>query len=131
MVALTDDIKKLLTLTDLILLDIKHINPEKCKELVGYSNHLELDFAKFLSEQGIPIWIRQVLVPSITDNEQDLLLLKDFISHLKTVEKVELLPFHDMGKFKWKKLGFDYPLEGIRNATLADIEKAKNVLGIT
>lgn len=63
MVALTDDIKKLLSLTDLVLLDIKHINDEKCKDLVGYSNKLELEFAKYLSNQNIPIWIRQVLIP--------------------------------------------------------------------
>lgn len=63
MVALTDDIKKLLSLTDLVLLDIKHIDDEKCKYLVGFSNQLELDFARYLSSQNIPIWIRQVLIP--------------------------------------------------------------------
>lgn len=65
MVSLTDDIKKLLSLTDLVLLDIKHIDDEKCKDLVGFSNKLELDFAKFLSDNGIPIWIRQVLIPRL------------------------------------------------------------------
>ncbi len=131
MVALTDDVKKLLSLTDLVLLDIKHIDDEKCKNLVGFSNKLELEFAKYLSSQNIPIWIRQVLVPGYTDNEQDLLKLKDFISSLKTVQKVELLPYHDMGKFKWKRLGFDYALENVRNANSDDIEKAKKVLNIT
>ena len=131
MVALTDDIKKLLCLTDLVLLDIKHIDDEKCKDLVGFSNKLELNFAKYLSDNNIPIWIRQVLVPGITDNEQDLLELKDFINSLKTVQKVELLPYHDMGKFKWKRLGLPYSLENVRNATNEDIEKAKKVLGIT
>lgn len=131
MVALTDDIKNLLSLTDLVLLDIKHIDDEKCKDLVGFSNKLELDFAKYLSNNNIPIWIRQVLVPGITDNEQDLLKLKSFIDSLKTVQKVELLPYHDMGKFKWKRLGLTYSLENVRNATDEDIEKAKKVLGIT
>lgn len=131
MVALTPDIKKLLTLTDLILLDIKHIDNEKCKELVGLSNKLELEFARYLSENNIPIWIRQVLIPGYTDDEQDLLKLKDFITGLKNVQKIELLPYHDMGKFKWKRLGFDYALENVRNADFDDIKKAKKVLEIT
>lgn len=130
MIALTDDIKKLLSLTDLVLLDIKHIDNEKCKELVGLSNSLELSFAKYLSEQGISIWLRQVIVPGYTDDEKDLLQLKDFISTLKTVQKVELLPYHDMGKFKWKKLGFKYPLENVRNTTTEDINRAKKILEI-
>ena len=130
MVALTDDIKKVLSLTDLVLLDIKHIDDEKCKELVGFSNKLELTFARYLSDHDIPIWIRQVLVPGYTDDEQDLLKLKDFITSLKTVKKVELLSYHDMGKFKWKKLGFDYALENVRNANFEDVEKAKKILGI-
>lgn len=130
MVALTDDIKKVLSLTDLVLLDIKHINDEKSKELVGFSNKLELAFANYLSDNNIPIWIRQVLVPGYTDDEQDLLKLKEFISSLKTVQKVEVLPYHDMGKFKWKKLGLNYALENVRNANLEDVEKAKKILGI-
>lgn len=131
MVTLTDDIKKVLSVTDLVLLDIKHIDSEKCKELVGFSNKLELEFAKYLSDNDIPIWIRQVLIPGYTDDQQDLLKLKEFIASLKTVQKVELLPYHDMGKFKWKKLGIKYDLEGVRPANLQDIEKAKKVLGIT
>ena len=77
------------------------------------------------------MWIRQVIVPGYTDNEEDLLKLKDFIDSLKTVEKVELLPYHNIGEFKWKKLGLKYPLEGIRQATDEDIKKAKEILGIT
>ena len=128
MVALTEDIKKLLTLTDLVLLDIKHIDSEKCKDLVGFSNKLELEFANYLSQHDIPIWIRQVLIPGITDDKQDLLKLKDFIHRLRTVQKVELLPFHSMGKFKWKKLGLDYALENIPDSNLDDIKKAEEVL---
>ena len=131
MVALTDDIKKVLSLTDLVLLDIKHINDEKSKELVGFSNKLELEFAKYLSNHNIPIWIRQVLIPEYTDDEQDLLKLKDFIASLKTVQKVEFLPYHDMGKFKWKRLGLDYALENVRSANSKDVERAKKILGIT
>ena len=79
MVSLTDDIKKLLSLTDLVLLDIKHIDDEKCKDLVGFSNQLELEFARYLSNHDIPIWIRQVLVPGLTDDKQDLLKWKRLI----------------------------------------------------
>lgn len=131
MLALSDDIKKVSHLTDLVLLDIKHIDNEKCKNLVGKSNKLELEFAKYLSDNNIPIWIRQVLIPGYTDDEQDLLKLKKFISTLKTVQKIELLPYHDMGKYKWKNLGSQYELENVRNATDEDIIKAKKVLGIT
>lgn len=104
MFELTSDIKKVLELTDLVLLDIKHIHPEKCKDLVGFSNEKELSFARYLSEQNIPIWIRQVLIPGITDDEQDLLSLKEFLHSLKTVKKVELLPYHSLGKYKWESL---------------------------
>lgn len=130
MVALTDNIKKLIDLTDLFLLDIKHIDSEKCKELVGFSNEKELAFAKYLSDNNKPMWIRQVLIPGITDDENDLLKLKDFINSLKTVQKVELLPYHTMGKFKWNKLGFNYELDGIPDATQNDIKRAKKILGI-
>ena len=131
MFPLTDDIKKVLSVTDLVLLDIKHIDDKKCKDLVGKSNKLELEFAKYLSDNNIDIWIRQVLVPGITDDETDLLKLKEFISSLKTVKKVELLPYHNMGKYKWEKLGLKYELENIRQATSDDVEKAKKILGIT
>lgn len=127
---ITDDIKKLIDLTDLFLLDIKCINDEKSKDLTGVSNKKELAFAKYLSDINKPLWIRQVLVPGITDDEQDLLELKDFISTLKTVEKVEILPYHDLGKFKWEKLGCKYELEGYKTATNADVEKAKEILNL-
>lgn len=127
---ITDDIKKLINLTDLFLLDIKCINDEKAKELTGVSNKKELSFARYLSDINKPIWIRQVLVPGITDDEKDLLDLKDFISTLKTVEKVEILPYHDLGKFKWEKLGCNYELEGYRTATNEDVQKAKKILNL-
>ncbi len=130
MVALTDNIKKVLSLTDLVLLDIKHIDDKKCKELTGFSNKQELEFAKYLSDNNIPIWIRQVIIPTITDDTEDLILLKNFISNLKTVQKVELLPYHSMGKYKWNRLKIKYELENIPDATTEDIENAKRILGI-
>ena len=131
MVTLTDDIKQLLTLTDLVLLDIKHIDNEKCKDLVGFDNKLELEFAKYLSDNNIPVWIRQVLVPGYTDDENDLLKLRTFISSLNNVQKVEILPYHSLGKYKWSKLGLKYGLENVRDATSDDVKRAKKVLGIT
>ena len=130
MIEITDTIKELLSLTDLVLLDIKHINTQKCKKLVGFGNEKELAFAKYLSDNNIQIWIRQVLVPGYTDNKEDLLKLKDFISSLKTVEKVELLPYHNLGKHKWEALNVAYPLENVRLATTKDVKKAKKNLGI-
>lgn len=130
MVDITDTIKELLSLTDLVLLDIKHINPEKCKELVGFSNEKELAFAKYLSDNNIPIWIRQVIIPGITDSKEDLLELKNFISSLKTVKNIELLPYHELGKSKWENLGLNYELQDIPAATSEDIKRVKEILAI-
>ena len=128
--ALTDDIKKLIDLTDLFLLDIKCINDEICKDLTGVSNKKELEFAEYLSSIGKPMWIRQVLVPGYTDKEEDLIKLKDFLNTLKSVKKIEVLPYHDMGKHKWTELGYEYPLEGVRTASTEDVDRAKKILGI-
>ena len=130
MFAITDEIRELLSLTDLVLLDIKHIDDKKCRDLVGASNKLELEFAKYLSDNGNKMWIRQVLVPGYTDDEEDLLRLKEFLSTLKTVEKVELLPYHNMGKYKWSDLGVEYDLENVKPATQEDVNRAKKILGI-
>lgn len=129
-VAITDDIKELLKYTDLVLLDIKHIDDEKCKKLVGVSNKRELEFAQYLSENNIKIWIRQVLVPGYTDDDDDLKKLKNFIKSLKTVEKIQILPYHSMGKFKWEKLGNKYELEDVRAANQEDVERVKKILEI-
>ncbi len=130
MVSLTDDIKKLLSLTDLVLLDIKHIDDEKCKDLVGFSNKLELAFARYLSDNNIPVWVRQVLIPGYTDDEEDLIKLRDFLSTLNNVKKVEILPYHNLGKHKWTKLGYKYELDGVKQATNKDVQRAKKILGI-
>lgn len=127
---LTPKIKELINLTDLFLLDIKCINDEICKDLTGVSNKKELEFARYLSDNGVHMWIRQVLVPGYTDKEEDLIELKDFLSTLKTVDKVEILPYHDMGKFKWLELGLEYPLEGVPVATPEDVDRAKKILGL-
>ena len=130
MFPLTPEVKQVLSLTDLVLLDIKHIDDEKCKDLVGFSNQLELEFANYLSENGIKMWIRQVIIPGITDDENDLIRLKEFLQTLKTIEKVELNPYHTLGVYKWEDLGLEYPLKGVRQANNEDIERAKRILGI-
>ena len=111
-------------------MDIKCINDEKAIWLTGVSNQKELEFARYLSSIEKPMWIRQVLVPGITDDENDLAKLKEFIDSLSSVKKVEILPYHDVGKFKWKELGYSYELENIPLPTDEDIRKAKKILNI-
>ena len=123
-----DKHKELLKVSDLFLLDIKHIDEEACKKLTGHSNKNTLAFAKFLSENGKPIWIRQVLVPNITDSEESLKRTRKFIDTLKTVEKIEVLPYHTMGTVKYEKLGLEYPLKGVEAPTKESVEKAKRIL---
>ena len=129
MFTITDKIKQIVDLTDIFLLDIKSINDETCKWLTGSSNSLELEFAKYINEKNKRIWIRQVLVPGITDKKEDLLELKDFLKTIN-VEKFEFLPYHDLGKYKWEKLGLPYELEDVRVATNKDVERAKKIMGI-
>lgn len=127
---ITDKIKEVIELTDLFLLDIKCINDDICKDLVGVSNKYELEFAKYLSEHGKEMWIRQVLIPGYTDKEEDLMKLKEFIATLKTVTKVEILPYHNLGKFKWEELNVQYEFENVKVPTNGDVKKAKEILGI-
>ena len=129
MFTITDKIKQIVDLTDIFLLDIKSINDETCKWLTGSSNSLELEFAKYINEKNKRIWIRQVLVPGITDKKEDLLKLKDFFKTIN-VEKFEFLPYHDLGKYKWEKLGLPYELEDVRVASNKDVERAKKIMGI-
>ena len=129
MFTITDKIKQIVDLTDIFLLDIKSINDETCKWLTGSSNSLELEFAKYFNEKNKRIWIRQVLVPGITDKKEDLLKLKDFLKTIN-VEKFEFLPYHDLGKYKWEKLGLPYELEDVRVASNKDVERAKEIMEI-
>ena len=120
----------LMKYTDLVMLDIKHIDNEKHIKLTGKSNENILKMAKWLSNNGKKMWIRHVLVPTITDGEQDLKKLREFINTLKTVEKTEILPYHTLGKFKWENLGLKYPLENLPTPSPEQVEKAKKILNI-
>ena len=129
-VALTDKIKELIELTDLFLLDIKCINDNVCKDLTGVSNKNEIEFARYLSEKRKEMWIRQVLVPGITDDENDLKELSKFIKSLNNVKKIEILKYHDLGTFKWENLNLEYPLKRYRTANNADVKRAKEIMDI-
>ncbi len=125
----TDEtIKELLSVTDLVLLDIKHIDDGEHKMLTGHSNAKPLQFAKYLSDTGKDIIIRHVLVSGITDNDNYLLKLKEFIAQLKTVKAVEVLPYHTMGEVKYEKMGIAYPLKGVNPPDKSRVENAKNIL---
>lgn len=118
----------LLDVTDLVLLDIKHIDEAECIRLTGKSNRNTLAFARYLSDRGIKMWIRQVLVPGYTDKDEWLTKERAFIDDLKTVEKVEVLPYHTMGVVKYEKLGYDYPLKGVEPPTKERVLNAKKIL---
>lgn len=130
-IPLSPEIKELLKYTDLVLIDIKHIDDEKCKALTGFSNKNNMEFIKYLNNVNIPIWIRQVLVPGYTDDKFDLQKLKQFIDTLSNVEKVEILPYHNLGKFKWIELGDTYELEDVVPPSIEDVKKAEQILGIS
>ena len=129
-IPINDTIKELLSYTDLVILDVKHINDEKAKELTGLSNKNNLDFAKYVDANNIPMWVRQVLVPGYTDSPEDLKELKKFIDSLSNVKRVEILPYHKLGEFKWTNLGEEYPLKTVSQPTDEQIAKAKEILGI-
>ena len=119
-----DDFKKLMEYTDLVILDIKEINSARHKELTGFGNENILDLAKYLSEIGKPVWLRHVLVPDITDDDEDLDKLGEFIESLSNVERVEVLPYHTLGKFKWDNLGIKYRLDGIAPPSADRVQNA-------
>ncbi|MCC8043142.1 MAG: pyruvate formate lyase-activating protein [Oscillospiraceae bacterium] len=124
----TDKFDKLLEVTDLIMLDIKHINDEEHKKLTGHSNKNILAFAEYISKHNVELWIRHVVVPGITDNEKYLFELGEFISTLHSVKALDVLPYHDMGKVKYENLGIDYPLADVKPLSKADAVKAKDVI---
>lgn len=126
--AFLEKFNELMKVTDLFMLDIKQMNDEKHKNLTGWTNANILDLAKYLSDNGKAMWIRHVLVPGITSEDEDLEQLRDFVASLKTVERFEILPYHTLGVFKWADLGVDYELEGVLPPTKDEIKHAEDVL---
>lgn len=120
--------KQLMQVTDLVLLDIKHIDEKAHKELTGHTNQNILEFAKYLSDIQKTVWIRHVLVPTINTDEVYLKRLHQFVAQLKNVERVEVLPYHTLGAYKWKELGLEYPLEGIPTPSDQQLQIANTIL---
>lgn len=122
----------LMTMTDLVMLDIKHIDPDKHIELTSQPNDGILAFAKYLDEKNIPIWIRHVVVPGITDDDVYLRKLGYFIGSLNNLKALDVLPYHDMAKPKYKELGIDYKLKDVPplDASIAVEKKAIILEGI-
>ena len=113
---------------DLFLLDIKEVDEQKHIELTGKSNKNIIDFAYFLDECHKKVWIRHVIVPTINTDEKNLLDTRKFLNTLHNIEKVEVLPYHTLGKDKYTKLGIKYPLEGIRVPNDEEISLARKIL---
>ena len=127
---LMEQLNRLLEYTDLVMLDIKHIDEQKHKDLTGFSNKKVLAFAEYLSKINKKTWLRYVLVPTINDDEETLTLWRDFSKKLKSVEKIEVLPYHRLALEKYNSLGIDYRLKDIKEPTEEQIEKAKKILNI-
>ncbi len=119
-------IDELLKYTDLVLLDIKHIDNDEHKKLTGHSNMNILNFARYLSEKSIPVWIRHVVVPSITYDEKYLKQLGEFMAELNNIKALDVLPYHNMAIPKYENLGIEYPLKDISPLTKEQAIEARN-----
>lgn len=123
-------LEELMKVTDLVLLDIKQIDDEKHKVLTKHSNQNILDFARYLSDIKKPIWVRHVTVPSINDSDEELERLDAFLQTLSNIQRVDVLPYHTLGKYKWEQLGLEYPLEGINPPSKEQVEHVKEMLHV-
>lgn len=120
--------EELMKYTDLLLVDIKHIDTQKHMELTGRPNDNILDMLRYLSDIKKPVWIRHVLVPQRSDFDEYLLKTREFLDTLENVEKVEVLPYHTLGVSKWKALGLEYHLDGIDPPAKERVENANRIL---
>ena len=120
-----EKLDRLLMLTDLVMLDIKHIDTTEHKKITGAYNTPVLEFAKYLDKKNISIWIRHIIIPGLTDNPKDLTELGEFIGKLKNLHALDVLPYHTMGVHKYKELGIEYRLKKIDAVSVKDAEKAK------
>lgn len=121
---------ELMKYTDLVILDIKEINPERHQYITGFDNKNILDMAKYLSDINKPVWLRHVLVPSVSDFDDDLDKLSEFIKTLGNVERVDVLPYHSLGVFKWENLGIKYELNDVCPPEADRIKNAETKLCI-
>lgn len=123
-----EKVRELLEYTDLVLLDIKHAVDEKHRTITGVGNEKTVQFARYCSQKAIPLWIRYVLVPGYTDQEDDLKLAAQLIGNLESVQKIEVLPYHGMGAYKWEKLGKEYQLKDVQGPSSEEVKKAQGIL---
>ena len=123
-----EKIDKIIDYTDLVMLDIKHIDDEEHKKLTGKSNKNILAFAEYLRDRNIPLWVRHVVVPGITDDEKELLGLGKFLAGLTNLKALDVLPYHDMGKVKYQNLGIDYPLKDVEPLSKEKAIEARDVI---
>lgn len=118
----------LMNYTDLVMLDVKHIDSEKHERLTSHGNKNVLAFAKYLEEKGIPIWVRHVIVEGYTDDEKSLFELGKFIGGLKNLKALDVLPYHTMGVGKYENLGIPYALEGVKPTTQEKAKRAREII---
>jgi len=118
----------LMAMTDLVLLDIKHMEPAPHKVLTGHDNSSILAFARYLAQKQVPVWIRHVVVPGVTDDPQALAKLGRFMATLSNVKALDVLPYHVMGVSKYQELGIPYPLDGIEPATQQQAKDARQII---
>lgn len=123
-----DTVDPILDNTDLVLLDIKHMVDEKSKDLTGVSIEKTLKLAKHLDERNIPVWIRHVLVPGVTDDVENLEKLAEFVSTLNNVDRFEILPYHTIGVHKWESMNLDYALKDVPDCTSEDVDRAIDIM---
>jgi len=123
-----DQVKEALDLTDLVLLDVKHFDPSKYKDLTGVELAPTLKFLDYLGQKNIPTWVRYVLVPGLTDQLEHIEALAKHLSQYGNIERIELLPFHKMGEYKWKELGLDYKLSHVQEPSKDSMSAALALL---
>ncbi|MBR5302533.1 MAG: pyruvate formate lyase-activating protein [Clostridia bacterium] len=126
--AFNDKLDALMKLTDLVMLDIKHIDGDAHRRLTGQPNEGILAFAQYLERKNVPLWIRHVVVPGVTDDEGALARLGAFIGGLRNLKALDVLPYHTMGKVKYEQMGMPYPLEGVEPATKAQAACAREII---
>lgn len=119
---------RLISFTDLVLLDIKHIDPEEHKKLCSQPQDPILAFARYLEENHIPVWIRHVVVPGYTDRPEDLMNLGWFLGTLSNIKALDVLPYHDMGKKKYEEMGLDYPLKEVHPLSKEKAQEARQII---
>ncbi len=123
-----EKIEALMQVTDLVMLDIKHMDEEAHKNLTGHSSRQIFSFARYLDFIHKPVWIRHVVVPEITYEEAELTALGRFLKTLSNVEKLEVLPYHSMGKVKYDSLGMDYVLKDTPQLTKEEAKRAEQII---